>query len=214
MPALLAVDDDAAILRGIKRLLPEWTVWTATSAEEARLRLSSVADWAGFLLDVNLGDMHYGGLDLLRSVRTVLPLVPAALVTGTIEHRVINAAATLGATVVAKPAGRAELGPFLRRAEEATRVSAHASELAAAAQDHYRLDPGEASVVWWVAAGNEVGTYGAHAGMSTVVVADLARGILKKSGLSDIKTVVAQVACHRAADAANSARKIALHPVK
>jgi EAL domain-containing protein (putative c-di-GMP-specific phosphodiesterase class I) len=79
---LLVVDDDAAILRILKRSLASWSysVDSASNGEEAAAKLIAGADYDAIVSDISMPGMD--GLELLRTVRQRDMDVPVILVTG------------------------------------------------------------------------------------------------------------------------------------
>lgn len=202
MAVILVVEDDELALRTLLRLLPrDWEIRTASDESTAHERLAHGTDWAGFLLDVSLKHEKYAGVELLRKVRSSWPLVPAALVTATLEPGVINTAANLGATMIAKPASLDALHCFIARVNEAMRASKRASRVALAATTRYDLLPGEANIVWWVAAGNRVATLGAHTGIPDDTLARMTDALLRKVEAPTVEGLVMRVMCEEAANA-------------
>lgn len=198
MQQLLLLDDNEGALRMLERLLGrEWITRTASTASSAIALLSQSNRWAGFLLDVTLGADRFGGLDVLREARRSWPLVPAALVTGTLEREVINEAARLGATVVAKPAGGPELADFLRRATAAAAANERGDSIANAAARRYGLTPAEVALLRWVASGNEARTYALHAHLTADTAAALHAEVLRKTDAPSLTVVTTRLVCER-----------------
>lgn len=116
----LVVEDDALVATSIARLIRNTArrpVIIASDAAQAVARLAERDDWCGLVLDVMLGSPSAGtGFDVLRFARERLPTVHALMLTGRLEHDVVNTAARLRASYVCKPAGLAELRPFIEAA--------------------------------------------------------------------------------------------------
>jgi len=160
VPTVFILEDNEVALRTLRRRIDSrWTIESASSKDEALRLLGPSRCWSGFLLDVGLGEDAYGGIGVLQAVRRWWPLVPAALVTGTLEAPVINQAAALGATMIAKPPGPNDLKLFLRHVQECALVAERAERLADDACGQYRLTASERQLVWWMACGNTTATF-------------------------------------------------------
>ena len=106
----LIVDDEPLVQRALAMVLRRYGASTAASSvREARTHLSQ--RWDGFLLDVRLADGS--GLDVLASVRRSNVGTPAVVLSGAINHDVVNRCAALDARLVMKPCGYEELAAFL-----------------------------------------------------------------------------------------------------
>jgi CheY-like chemotaxis protein len=206
LPTLFIVEDNASALRTLRRLVDTtWTVHCASNLDDALRLLGTARDWSGFLLDIGLGDEPYGGIRVLRAVRRWWPLVPAALVTGTLEPPVINEAAALGATMLAKPPGPQDLKLFLRDAHACSVVGERAVRVADDASSRYGLTPAERQLVWWLACGNSAATYRATLGTSggstqigSMAVEDFVARILAKACVATTEALLIQLRCQTA----------------
>jgi DNA-binding response OmpR family regulator len=80
---VLVVDDDASIrfLCRVNLEMDGWTVRDAGSIDEARAELAS-GDVQAMLLDVHVGSKS--GVDFLTEVRRDYPLLPVAMLTGSV----------------------------------------------------------------------------------------------------------------------------------
>lgn len=124
--AFLVVDDHAAHASALARLLRQLArrpVQTATSVAAAERQLAREEPWCGLVLDIVLGpEGTPTGFDLLETARARWPAIPALMLSGKFERDVVNRSAQMRATYVAKPAGTAELGPFIELALTRERI--------------------------------------------------------------------------------------------
>lgn len=105
----LIVDDDPLVQRALTLVLRRYGASTAASSVgEARTYLSQ--PWDGYLLDVRLKDGS--GLDVLATVRKLDVGTPAVVLSGAVNHDVVNRCAALDARLVMKPCGPEELSTF------------------------------------------------------------------------------------------------------
>jgi DNA-binding response OmpR family regulator len=111
-PALLFVDDDAALTQALARIARAYgDVAIAASVAQARALLASPRSWTAFVIDEGLPDGS--GLDLLTGARRSFPSTPALMLTGQTEAATINRAFDLRADYVVKPVDAARLRRFL-----------------------------------------------------------------------------------------------------
>lgn len=211
MPTLFILEDNEIALRTLRRRIDSrWAVESASSRSEALRLLGSARSWSGFLLDVGLGEDAYGGIGVLQTVRQWWPLVPAALVTGTLEPLVINQAAALGATMIAKPPGPNDLKLFMRHVQECALVAERAERLADDACNQYRLTASERQLVWWMACGNSAVTFRPSLRGSPQVGArpvDAAvASILAKAQVASTEALLIQLECQTPRRAVGSPR--------
>ncbi len=85
---LLVVDDDAAILKLVARILRDdaYAVDTASTGEEARM-LALVNEYDGIILDLQLGDRH--GFEILQELRRNGRRTPVLLYSGLADPETI-----------------------------------------------------------------------------------------------------------------------------
>lgn len=108
--SFLIVDDEPLVQRALASVLRRYGACSAIrSASDAESRLGH--EWDGLLIDVRLEDGS--GLDVLASARRRKIRAPALILSGRIDHDVVNRAAALDARLVCKPCGTSELAPFL-----------------------------------------------------------------------------------------------------
>lgn len=102
---LLYVEDDERSMRtGLRLIGPDVIVRSARSVTEALERLGDKLPCAA-LIDVELPEGQFAGLELLRKLRTMSPTLPVGIMTGRLDPVVINAALVLNADMIGKPAG-------------------------------------------------------------------------------------------------------------
>lgn len=108
--SFLIVDDEPLVQRALSSVLRRYGACLATpSAASAESELGQT--WDGLLIDVRLKDGS--GLDVLASARRRKIRAPAVVLSGRIDHEIVNRAAALDARLVSKPCGTEELAPFL-----------------------------------------------------------------------------------------------------
>lgn len=114
---LLVVEDDVLVASSVSRLLRKATrrpVLVAHDAAGAVQALGDRDDWLGLVLDVTLGRAgEPSGLEVLRFARARFRALPIVVLSGRLEHDVVNEAARMRATYVCKPAGLPELRSFI-----------------------------------------------------------------------------------------------------
>jgi DNA-binding response OmpR family regulator len=111
---LLLVDDDAAILKLIARVLHEdsYAIDTASTGEEART-LAMVNEYDGIILDLQLGDRH--GFEILQELRRNGRRTPVLLYSGRSDTESIVRGLDAGADdYVVKPVSNEELRARVR----------------------------------------------------------------------------------------------------
>lgn len=192
MGPILVVEDESAVRRTIVRFVRQYRgCREAASAAEAMALIGKHDDWTGFILDVSLGDEPDAGLHLLGAVRRVFPAVPAALLTASRETSVINRAALLSASFMAKPFGTTELIAFLAR------ISAIEAGLAEDLEGRlqllrfqWSLNPLEVDVLAWLIAGRSQGAWVDSTGSNLLEWRKAVTALLKKSGTKDPDSLV------------------------
>lgn len=108
--SFLIVDDEPLVQRALSSVLRRYGACSASvSAAGALSELGR--SWDGLLIDVRLKDGS--GLDVLASARRRKIRAPAVVLSGRIDHEIVNRAAALDARLVSKPCGTEELAPFL-----------------------------------------------------------------------------------------------------
>lgn len=88
----------------------------AVGAGQARLRLREQREWAGLVVELQLGGNAMAGLDLVGEVVRLSPDTPALVHAPRLDRPWVNRAARLGVTVAWSPLDAAELRAFLMRA--------------------------------------------------------------------------------------------------
>lgn len=189
------VEDDEAAQRLLARFLRHHRpVRSASSVEEAVAQIGGHDDWSGFLIDVALGPLPRGGLEVLAAARRVFPSVPVALVTATNARDVINRAAALSATFLCKPFGHEELGVFLERVSAADagldeRLEGRLHALAS----KWGLAPRESDILAWLLAGRTREAYMAKTGTSAMAWRSHVARLLSKAGVARTADLIASV---------------------
>lgn len=109
---VLVVDDDASIrfLCRVNLEMDGWTVRDAGSIEEARAELAS-GDVNAMLLDVHIGTKS--GIEFLKEVRREFPLLPVAMLTGSVGSPTLDGVRT--DAVISKPFTLQQLTGTVRR---------------------------------------------------------------------------------------------------
>lgn len=112
----LLVDDDELVTKALARHLSSIRPCvSANTFAAARQKLSAhPRPFSGFIFDLRLPDGS--GLDLLADARRYARDVPAVILTGELDPRVVNAAYRLGGACLLKPAGPDELSRFTTEA--------------------------------------------------------------------------------------------------
>ena len=112
--ALLVVEDDATVARGLVRFFRRYhSVTHADDVASAEKALASHDLWCGAVIDIALPDGS--GIDLLERLRQRHPLMPVLVLTGHNEPRYVNQAQVLRAEFVSKPPAQENLDAFARR---------------------------------------------------------------------------------------------------
>ena len=115
---VLIVDDSKlarmAVAKSLNNLRPDWTRIEATNADEA-LALAKQSGVHVALLDFNMPGRD--GLSLAADIRALDPEIVVALVSANVQQEILDRAAAVGATFLAKPLTEAPLGAFLTGAE-------------------------------------------------------------------------------------------------
>jgi two-component system, NarL family, response regulator DevR len=110
--AILVVEDDPPVAAALSRTLARHgEVHLAANLEEAFRRLEEISTIACAVVDWGLPDGSGGELLTRLHERGI----PSMVVTGMLEHDVVNAAQTLGAEIAIKPVSEDNLDAFLER---------------------------------------------------------------------------------------------------
>jgi DNA-binding NarL/FixJ family response regulator len=111
--AFLVVDDNAAFLRSLRRLLSKYGNATCVgTVRDALAALESRADWSALIADLFLRDGS--GLDVLAKFRSRQATASAMILTGHADPAAINLAHDLRAHYVVKPLDSARMHSFLQ----------------------------------------------------------------------------------------------------
>lgn len=189
---LLVVEDEDAVFRVLERIVSRFRpVRHASSLESATGELRDRDQWCGFLFDLSLGPQREAGMQLLETVHSEFPGVPAALVTGHIDGSVVNRVAALGATIISKPLGEHELLPFLQRVmARELGLAKNFSERLNGVSRSYKLSPREHELLAWIVAGGTREGYLAFTGMAETTLKTHVKHVLAKSGTSSLAEAV------------------------
>jgi DNA-binding NarL/FixJ family response regulator len=177
---LLIVEDDPIALRTLQRLVGDRPTVHAGSALEARAVLDSRSDITGCLVDVALPEGPRAGLEVLGWIRDKHQFVPCALVTGSTDAEVLDAAVLLRATIVRKPAVGARLELLLERMDRYAPDESKRAILRAAT-DKYAFTPRESEIVAWFLSGQDQSSFLAHSGISRSTFKEHRKNILRKT---------------------------------
>lgn len=114
---VLIVDDSRlarmAVIKGLTKLQPDFTYAEASNPDEAIAVLR--AQPAGIaIIDFNMPVRD--GLSLAAELRDIDPDMPIAIVSANTQDEIVERAAQLGATFLAKPLNEASLRAFLNEA--------------------------------------------------------------------------------------------------
>ncbi|MBS2013305.1 MAG: response regulator transcription factor [Deltaproteobacteria bacterium] len=156
----------------------------AETGKGARETLAAHEDWCGFVLDASIAhDGTTSGLDLLATVRERWPETPSLVTSDKLDRELVNRVASLGAVVVGKPFGEAELGPFLRRvvAFELGFNDAFGERLNLATRT-WKLSLREHEILAWHLAGGSRDEYLSACGLSEGTFKTYVKRMLRKIG--------------------------------
>lgn len=187
---LLYVEDDEQAMRtGLRLIASRFGVQAVKSATEALEKLSQTLPSAA-LIDVELPEGPFAGLELLRTLRARSPLLPAAIITGRLDAVVVNAALLLDADVIGKPAGVEVFAKFLMKVP--TTVPG-VDDALARARSRYKLTEREVEIAAWVGAGNQVKTFAAHAGIEPSTVKTHVKNLNLKTGDPSVRAFIERI---------------------
>lgn len=189
---LLVVEDDALCRRALDRLLGGRARTHASNAEEARAALSTIRGLTGCLLDVALPEGPRAGLELLASIRAAYTTVPCALLTGTCEPSLVNAAELLRARTIIKPA-TAELLRWILDQSDLASPAALVRHTAKSAQERYQLTDREAEIVACFLSGRDIADFLADTGLSRSTFKSHRRSILAKTATRSLEELAAHL---------------------
>jgi DNA-binding NarL/FixJ family response regulator len=109
----LVVEDDAAFLRSLRRLISNYGNATCVgTVRDALAALESRTDWSALIADLFLRDGS--GLDVLAKFRSRQATASAMILTGHVDPTAINVAYDLEADYVVKPIDSARMHRFLQ----------------------------------------------------------------------------------------------------
>ena len=180
MVPFLIVEDDPPVARSIARMLGPYASLTfVASVRDASAQLEA-RSWGGLMVDIGLPDGS--GFDVIEHARGRGEQAPALVLTGRVEHAIINRAATLGARFVCKPCGKEEILPFVvdsvARAEGRTRDSF--AQIAQRAATRWEFSPRETEIFQFALTGRTRSEYLDATGMSANTYKTHVRSLLDK----------------------------------
>lgn len=187
MASFLIVDDNDLVRRALSYVLHRYGhCRVAASASDAEQHIASGIEWAGFVIDVRLGDGS--GLDVLASARRLHADTPAVVLSGNLDRDAVNRAAVLNARFVCKPCGTEELAPFLsdvllRRTGD--RIYAAAER----ARHRWGLSPREVEIVEAALRGRSRDEYLDDSGISPNTFKTHVRNILEKADYENLASL-------------------------
>ena len=116
---ILVVDDSKlarmAMTRVLGALRPEWIRIEAPNAEEAMAHVASAGPDVA-VIDYNMPGSD--GLSLARQISEQRPGMPIAIISANFQQEVMDRAAAVGATFLAKPITEPALRTFIEAAEK------------------------------------------------------------------------------------------------
>ena len=190
---VLIVEDEAPMGRCLARMIDRCggTAILVASARAAREQLASGALWTALILDVLLDDAS--GLHILRDVRRTNADLPAALVTGLLDHDIANAACELDAKYLVKPV-EPELVEsfFLEAAQKAARAS-RVPNAVAVWTVRYGLTEAENDILLLAADGNAREAIAAARGSAEATIKNQVHNLLQKTGDESLVAAVARL---------------------
>jgi FixJ family two-component response regulator len=147
-PAILVVDDDATIVRALRRLLaPLIPTVGATSIAAAHAAIDARRRWTALILDVKMPG-GASGWQVLARARDRDPLVPAMMLTGRSWKDLAKRSYDMRVIPYEKPITREHAHRFVRDAlSAAVTVDSEVVALMGWAKEHYSLTDAERDVL-------------------------------------------------------------------
>lgn len=183
----LIIDDDALVRRSLARMVREHgVIHAAATAQEACALIAAQAVWRAFFLDVVLPDGS--GLEVLATARRSHPCVPAMVLTGYVDDRVVNAAFDLRpAWVVGKPYESHRVRAFLLSLPPSSKESDSAVGTFAA---HHQLSASEADILRRLIVGESAEEIALARGTSILTVRKQIALLRSRTGDDSIRSLV------------------------
>ncbi|MDB4943310.1 MAG: hypothetical protein JWP97_2844 [Labilithrix sp.] len=185
---VLVADSEAVSRQQVGQLVARYRrVRFAHTAAQALALAETPADWCGFVVDAHLEGSRDVGLTLLAQVRERCPAAPLVVISDLVDRELVNRAAVLGAPILVKPFGDAELRPFLERviAHEHSFAASFAERLALATRA-WKLSLREHEILAWHLAGGTREDYLATSGLSEGTLKTYVKRMLKKVGAQNL----------------------------
>jgi DNA-binding NarL/FixJ family response regulator len=186
-PRFLIVDDEPLICRQVARLVRQCggEPVVAASCFEAEPRVSDVAPWAGFVVDIRLRDGS--GLDLLRHARLGHPDTPALVLSAYSEPTILFAVYDVRAQYLPKPLDVERVARFLK---EASVPAARVLELVGRWAIRYRLSEAETDVLRRAALGEDRKMIAASRSSSEQTIKKHVTNLLRRTGDASLHAAV------------------------
>ena len=159
----------------------------SSATEGRRVFESSACNWLGLVIDIGLPEGPLAGLHLLRELRARCPVVPAVVVTGTIDRELANEVAALDATYVCKPPPLTGLAPFLARVVGRASAADKAMVLCRTAATRFGLTHRERQVLECVVRGEPVELFCSRVSISARTFRAHSASVLKKTGAASLR---------------------------
>jgi two-component system OmpR family response regulator len=189
----LIVDDEVLVQRALTSVLKRYgTCAAAPSAKAAESEL--VRSWDGLLIDVRLGDGS--GLDVLAAARRRKVRTPAVVLSGRIDHAIVNRCASLDARLVSKPCGTSELAPFLSEVLF-RKTGDHVLAAVERARNRWCLSDREVDILEHALRARSREQYLERSGIAQNTYKTHVRKLLEKSDYANLSTLAIDLLCER-----------------
>ncbi len=177
---LLLVEDDHNLSRALSRVaLRHGQVVLAATAQRARSLAADGGNWTAFIVDIGLPDES--GLAVLADVRVGHPNTPALVLTGHMDHDVVNKTWELGAQYLLKPVDVALIDRFLSAASAAP-FQVRVERAVQAWVVRYGVSEAEADVLRRAVLGDDRRTVAAARGSSEQTINKHVANLLRRTG--------------------------------
>jgi DNA-binding NarL/FixJ family response regulator len=185
----LVVEDDPLCLRNVVRIVSRHgEAVPARSIREAKACLAGVDCWKAFIIGVGLPDGC--GLELLRHLRTMHPLVAAAVVASVLDSETVNTVADLGAYCFVKPLRAPILERFLANTSS---LSLRIAKTSRAWTIVYGLTDAEADVLRRCALGESRELIAAARGSSALTLQKHVSNLLRRTRDESLQAAAARL---------------------
>jgi DNA-binding NarL/FixJ family response regulator len=180
---MLFVEDDPGMRKAIATFLAKHCVVQCAGSVAEALDITQRTKPASALIDISLPDGD--GLDLVRSVREASPHVQVALISGSIDPGVYNAAFLLDAPIIAKPPPLDVLLHFVEKTRLANKLEEAGRALG--------LSEREIALVCWTALGNTEKAFAERLGIEVSTVKTYVQRLLTKTGRRSVQALIDSV---------------------